>query len=74
MPRKTKKGKKSPPMPGTSCAICDNEVAPEDIAKCSECEKTSHRYCAGVPIEEMASDSDCYTCTSCVKAARKGTG
>ena len=62
MPVKTKKGKKSPPVSGASCAICDNEVASEEIAKCIECKKTAHRYCAGVPIDEMASDSGCYTC------------
>ena len=42
MPVKTKKGKKSPPVSGTSCAICDNEVASEEIAKCIECKKTAH--------------------------------
>lgn len=63
MPIKTKKEKKSPPVSGASCAICDNEVTSEEI----ECKKTPHRYCAGVPIDEMASDSGCYTCTSCIK-------
>ena len=67
MPVKTKKGKKSPPVSGASCAICDNEVASEEIVKCIECKKTARRYCAGVPIDEMASYSGCYTCTSCVK-------
>ena len=65
-PVKTKKGKKSPPV--SVCKLCcDNEVASEEIVKCIECKKTAHRYCAGVPIDEMASDSGCYTCTSCVK-------
>ena len=66
MPVKTRKGR-SPPVSGASCAICDNEVASEEIVKCIECKKTAHRYCAGVPIDEMVSDSGCYTGTSCVK-------
>ena len=39
MPVKTKKGERSPLVSGASCAICDNEVASEEIAKCIECKK-----------------------------------
>ena len=52
---------------GVSCAICAAGVPQGDAARCIECKKTAHRYCAGVPLEEFESKGGSYTCLSCLK-------
>ena len=53
------------------CAVCTNGIPASEVATCDECKKTSHRYCAGVPLEEFVSSDGAFTCLSCLKTLYK---
>ena len=76
MPRKSKtagaRGKsKADFMTVKLCAVCANGVPENEVATCDKCKKPSHRYCAGVPLEEFESNDGSFTCLSCLRMLYK---